>query len=109
MFVHVAVYRYANQTAALRSVFSEYALIKYRIIVEIEWLKAMARSTVSHYVIIFLSAVVLYPHFSDRCIFSYGVIVIGSFGYYCILCSIDPFINQISLRIFIFLPFIYSL
>ena len=41
------IYRYATQTAALRGVFSEYALIKYRVIVEIEWLKAMARSSVS--------------------------------------------------------------
>jgi adenylosuccinate lyase len=34
--------RYASKTAALRDFFSEYALIKYRVIVEIEWLKALA-------------------------------------------------------------------
>lgn len=34
--------RYGRTTAALRDFFSEYALIKYRVIVEIEWLKALA-------------------------------------------------------------------
>ncbi|MGB9129705.1 MAG: adenylosuccinate lyase [Thiobacillus sp.] len=34
--------RYGSKTAPLRDFFSEYALIKYRVIVEIEWLKAMA-------------------------------------------------------------------
>ncbi|MEW6416335.1 MAG: adenylosuccinate lyase [Pseudomonadota bacterium] len=34
--------RYGSKTAALRGFFSEYALIKYRVIVEIEWLKALA-------------------------------------------------------------------
>ena len=34
--------RYAGKTAALRDFFSEYALIKYRVIVEVEWLKALA-------------------------------------------------------------------
>jgi adenylosuccinate lyase len=34
--------RYGSKTAALREFFSEYALIKYRVIVEIEWLKALA-------------------------------------------------------------------
>jgi len=34
--------RYGGKTAALRDFFSEYALIKYRVIVEIEWLKALA-------------------------------------------------------------------
>ena len=34
--------RYGSKTAALRDFFSEYALIKYRVIVEIEWLKALA-------------------------------------------------------------------
>ncbi|MGH8750166.1 MAG: lyase family protein, partial [Burkholderiales bacterium] len=35
--------RYHNKTAALRDHFSEYALIKYRVRVEIEWLKALSR------------------------------------------------------------------
>src|SRR5512135_1928857 len=34
--------RYRSKTAPLRDFFSEYALIKYRVIVEIEWLKALA-------------------------------------------------------------------
>ncbi|MEQ1591557.1 MAG: adenylosuccinate lyase [Thiobacillaceae bacterium] len=34
--------RYGTKTAALRDFFSEYALIKYRVIVEIEWLKALS-------------------------------------------------------------------
>ena len=34
--------RYGNKTASLRDYFSEYALIKYRVRVEIEWLKALA-------------------------------------------------------------------
>ncbi|MFN3545281.1 MAG: adenylosuccinate lyase [Thiobacillus sp.] len=34
--------RYGSKTASLRGFFSEYALIKYRVIVEIEWLKALA-------------------------------------------------------------------
>jgi adenylosuccinate lyase len=34
--------RYGSKTAVLRDFFSEYALIKYRVIVEIEWLKALA-------------------------------------------------------------------
>jgi len=34
--------RYGNKTVSLRDFFSEYALIKYRVIVEIEWLKALA-------------------------------------------------------------------
>ncbi|WP_018077792.1 adenylosuccinate lyase [Thiobacillus denitrificans] len=34
--------RYGGKTAPLRDFFSEYALIKYRVIVEIEWLKALA-------------------------------------------------------------------
>jgi adenylosuccinate lyase len=33
--------RYGSKTAVLRDYFSEYALIKYRVIVEIEWLKAL--------------------------------------------------------------------
>ncbi|MCA1925674.1 MAG: adenylosuccinate lyase [Thiobacillus sp.] len=34
--------RYGSKTAGLRNFFSEYALIRYRVIVEIEWLKALA-------------------------------------------------------------------
>ena len=34
--------RYGGKIAALRDYFSEYALIKYRVIVEIEWLKALS-------------------------------------------------------------------
>jgi len=34
--------RYGSKTASLRDYFSEYALIKYRVRVEIEWLKALA-------------------------------------------------------------------
>ncbi|HQT00480.1 MAG: adenylosuccinate lyase [Hydrogenophilales bacterium 16-64-46] len=34
--------RYGSKTAGLRDFFSEYALIRYRVIVEIEWLKALA-------------------------------------------------------------------
>ena len=36
--------RYASKTAALRDYFSEYALIKFRVIVEVEWLKALANA-----------------------------------------------------------------
>ncbi len=36
--------RYASKIAALRDYFSEYALIKYRVIVEVEWLKALANA-----------------------------------------------------------------
>lgn len=34
--------RYGNKTEALRNIFSEYGLIRYRIIVEIRWLQALA-------------------------------------------------------------------
>jgi adenylosuccinate lyase len=34
--------RYASRVAPLRSLFSEYALIRFRLLVEIEWLKALA-------------------------------------------------------------------
>jgi len=36
--------RYADRTAALREIFSEYGLIRYRIIVEIRWFQALAAS-----------------------------------------------------------------
>ena len=35
--------RYGNKTAALRDIFSEYGLIKYRVQVEINWLKLLAQ------------------------------------------------------------------
>src|SRR3569832_1096545 len=50
--------RYGSKTAPLRDFFSEYALIKYRVIVEIEWLKAMAAEP----------AIVEVPAFSDQAI-----------------------------------------
>ena len=34
--------RYAGRTAALREIFSEYGLIRYRVIVEIRWFQALA-------------------------------------------------------------------
>lgn len=34
--------RYNAKTSALRPYFSEFALIRYRVIVEIEWLKALS-------------------------------------------------------------------
>jgi adenylosuccinate lyase len=34
--------RYAGRTAALREIFSEYGLIRYRVIVEIRWFRALA-------------------------------------------------------------------
>ena len=39
-------FRYARQTASLRPIFSEYALIRERLIVEIEWLRVMAAAPV---------------------------------------------------------------
>ncbi len=36
--------RYANKTAALKPIFSEYGLIRYRVLVEIRWLQFMANS-----------------------------------------------------------------
>ena len=38
--------RYGNQTSPLREYFSEYALMKHRVIVEVEWLKALAAEKV---------------------------------------------------------------
>lgn len=35
--------RYAERTAALREIFSEYGLIRYRVIVEIRWFQALAQ------------------------------------------------------------------
>src|ERR1044071_5777106 len=34
--------RYASKVSPLRELFSEYALIRFRVLVEIEWLKALA-------------------------------------------------------------------
>ena len=50
--------RYGGKTAPLRDFFSEYALIKYRVIVEIEWLKALAAEP----------AIVEVPEFSSEAI-----------------------------------------
>ncbi len=50
--------RYGSKTAGLRDFFSEFALIKYRVIVEIEWLKALAAEP----------AIVEVPVFSDDAI-----------------------------------------
>ena len=36
--------RYAGRTAALREIFSEYGLIRYRVIVEVRWFQALAAS-----------------------------------------------------------------
>ena len=36
--------RYAGRTAGLREIFSEYGLIRYRVIVEIRWFQALAAS-----------------------------------------------------------------
>ena len=35
--------RYAGKTESLREIFSEYGLIRYRTIVELRWLQALAR------------------------------------------------------------------
>src|SRR4051794_10251327 len=37
--------RYHSKVAALRELFSEYALIRFRVLVEMEWLKALAAET----------------------------------------------------------------
>ena len=37
--------RYAGRTAGLREIFSEYGLIRYRVIVEVRWFQALARCT----------------------------------------------------------------
>ena len=37
--------RYANKVDSLRRIFSEFGLIRYRVAVEINWLKALARET----------------------------------------------------------------
>ncbi|MEW5967402.1 MAG: adenylosuccinate lyase [Pseudomonadota bacterium] len=50
--------RYGSKTAPLRDFFSEYALIKYRVIVEIEWLKALAAEPAIAEVPVFSNAAV---------------------------------------------------
>ena len=42
--------RYAGRTASLREIFSEYGLIRYRVIVEIRWFQALAANTGFHHV-----------------------------------------------------------
>jgi len=37
--------RYASKVASLRPIFSEYGLIRYRSLVEIEWLKALSKES----------------------------------------------------------------
>ena len=37
--------RYAGKTAELRPIFSEYGMMRYRVLVEIQWLKMLAQST----------------------------------------------------------------
>ena len=34
--------RYGGKTAALRAIFSEYGLIRYRVLVEVRWLQALS-------------------------------------------------------------------
>ncbi|WP_419147100.1 adenylosuccinate lyase [Pseudoalteromonas 'SMAR'] len=48
--------RYGSKTTELRSIFSEYGLIKYRVIVEVRWLQALASS----------DAIAEVPAFSDE-------------------------------------------
>ena len=48
-------FRYARQTAALRGTFSEYALIKERVVVEIEWLRVLAETEVCRFCYVGLS------------------------------------------------------
>ncbi|MEI5638775.1 MULTISPECIES: adenylosuccinate lyase [unclassified Pseudoalteromonas] len=48
--------RYGSKTTELRSIFSEYGLIKYRVIVEVRWLQALASS----------DAITEVPAFSDE-------------------------------------------
>lgn len=48
--------RYGSKTIALRSIFSEYGLLKYRTIVEIRWLQKLAET----------AAIAEVPAFSDE-------------------------------------------
>ena len=36
--------RYSNKTKPLNTIFSEFGLIKYRVLVEVEWLKALSNN-----------------------------------------------------------------
>lgn len=59
--------RYGGKTAILRDFFSEYALIKYRVIVEIEWLKALAaESAIAEVPAFSAEAVALLDGIADR-------------------------------------------
>jgi adenylosuccinate lyase len=59
--------RYGTKTAALRDFFSEYALIKTRVIVEIEWLKALSNEPAIAEVPVFSrDAVSLLDSIADR-------------------------------------------
>ena len=48
--------RYANKTVALKPIFSEYGLIRYRVLVEVRWLQFMANSQLITEVPIFSDA-----------------------------------------------------
>ena len=39
--------RYQNKTDALRSIFSEYGFFRFRIVVEIEWLKSLSNHDIN--------------------------------------------------------------
>lgn len=41
--------RYASKVSGLRDIFSEYALIKYRVLVEVRWLQARGESVISRF------------------------------------------------------------
>ena len=47
--------RYHGKVAALRPCFSEYALIRYRVQIEIEWFKALSRESAISEVPVFSS------------------------------------------------------
>ncbi len=40
--------RYADKVSGLRDIFSEYALIKYRVLVEVRWLQVRAQAACTH-------------------------------------------------------------
>ena len=51
--------RYATQTEDLRPIMSEFGLIKYRVLVEIEWIKALAANSEFHYLKAFEPSILL--------------------------------------------------
>ncbi|MDC1128020.1 adenylosuccinate lyase [Gammaproteobacteria bacterium] len=51
--------RYATQTESLRPIMSEFGLIKYRVLVEIEWIKALAANREFHYLKAFEPSILL--------------------------------------------------